>query len=268
MEGLFGCPEVEGSETPMRSKKQILDQRQSILLELQNSLTEPSLVESTPMVTALQLKNHKNLQIQQNKKKLSRLALDNNFSPIVPCGKPTAGVLQENISKKMPVNAPVFDETILVDTLLDNDENIIESIDSLGSPTLSKVHMGDITSFLAKTGVHQQVIFDAHTNCTNKIDNCVLFQNFETDLQITKMLLTKEEEEALANCNGDLMEEMEQIMTKMETAFATLKDPKLVRKKSQSNLALNDAAAIVQLVAEISDQIHAQLSKEKALLSQ
>ena len=96
----------------------------------------------------------------------------------------------------------------------------------------------------------------------------VLFQNFEADLQITKMLLTKEEEEALANCNGDLMEEMEQIMTKMETAFATLKDPKLVRKKSQSNLALNDAAAIVQLVAEISDQIHAQLSKEKALLSQ
>ena len=267
MEGLFGCPEVEGSETPMRSKKQILDQRQSILLELQNSLTEPSLVESTPMVTALQLKNHKNLQIQQNKKKLSRLALDNNFSPIVPCGKPTAGVLQENISKKMPVNAPVFDETILVDTLLDNDENIIESIDSLGSPTLSKVHMGDITSFLAKTGVHQQVILVAH-NFTYKIDNCVLFQNFEADLQITKMLLTKEEEEALANCNGDLMEEMEQIMTKMETAFATLKDPKLVRKKSQSNLALNDAAAIVQLVAEISDQIHAQLSKEKALLSQ
>ena len=41
----------------------------------------------------------------------------------------------------MPVNAPVFDETILVDTLLDNDENIIESIDSLGSPTLSKVQI-------------------------------------------------------------------------------------------------------------------------------
>ena len=62
----------------------------------------------------------------------------------------------------MPVNAPVFDETILVDTLLDNDENIIESIDDLGSPTLSKVNMGDITSFLAKTGMHQvmNLIFD------------------------------------------------------------------------------------------------------------
>ena len=82
MEGLFGYPETEGSETPMRSKKQIVDQRQSILLEIQNSLTEPSMVESTPMITALQLKNHKNLQIQQ-KKKLSRIALDNNFSPIV-----------------------------------------------------------------------------------------------------------------------------------------------------------------------------------------
>ena len=82
MEGLFGYPETEGSETPMRSKKQIVDQRQSILLEIQNSLTEPSMVESTPMITALHLKNHKNLQIQQ-KKKLSRIALDNNFSPIV-----------------------------------------------------------------------------------------------------------------------------------------------------------------------------------------
>ena len=78
------------------------------------------------------------------------------------------------------------------------------------------------------------------------------------------MLLTKEEEEALQECNGDLMDEMEQIMSKMETAFATLKDPKLIRK-SQSNLVLNDAAAIRQLVAEISDQIHAQISKESAI---
>ena len=78
------------------------------------------------------------------------------------------------------------------------------------------------------------------------------------------MLLTTEEEEALQECNGDLMDEMEQIMSKMETAFATLKDPKLIRK-SQSNLVLNDAAAIRQLVAEISDQIHAQISKESAI---
>ena len=80
------------------------------------------------------------------------------------------------------------------------------------------------------------------------------------------MLLTKEEEEALQECNGDLMDEMEQIMTRMETAFATFKDPKLIRK-SQSNLILNDAAAVGQLVAEISDLIHAQVSKEQSTSS-
>ena len=77
-------------------------------------------------------------------------------------------------------------------------------------------------------------------------------------------MTTEEEDEALQNFNGDLMDEMEQIMSKMETAFATLKDPKLIRK-SQSNLVLNDAAAIRQLVAEISDQIHAQISKESVI---
>ena len=92
-----------------------------------------------------------------------------------------------------------------------------------------------------------------------------ILQSFDQDLQISqKLLTTEEEEEALQNFNGDLMDEMEQIMSKMEKAFATLKDPKLIRK-SQSNLVLNDAAAIRQLVAEISDQIHAQISKESAI---
>ena len=83
MEGLFGYdPEIEnGCETPLRSKKQIIDQRQNILMELQNSLNEPSLIESTPLVTQTQLKNNKNVT-QFQLKKLSRLALDSNFSPI------------------------------------------------------------------------------------------------------------------------------------------------------------------------------------------
>ena len=82
MEGLFGYPEVEnGCETPLRSKKQIIDHRQNILMELQNSLNDPSLIESTPLVTQTQLKNNKNVT-QFQLKKLSRLALDSNFSPI------------------------------------------------------------------------------------------------------------------------------------------------------------------------------------------
>ena len=88
MGGLFEFEEeLNGNETPLRSKKQIVDHRQSILMELQNSLNDPSLIESTPLVTN-QLKTNRNNGVavanhQFHKKKLSRLALDNNFSPIV-----------------------------------------------------------------------------------------------------------------------------------------------------------------------------------------
>ena len=80
--------ELNGNETPLRSKKQIVDHRQSILMELQNSLNDPSLIESTPLVTTTQLKTNRSNGVaianhQFHKKKLSRLALDNNFSPIV-----------------------------------------------------------------------------------------------------------------------------------------------------------------------------------------
>ena len=80
--------ELNGNETPLRSKKQIVDHRQSILMELQNSLNDPSLIESTPLVTNAQLKTNRSNGVaianhQFHKKKLSRLALDNNFSPIV-----------------------------------------------------------------------------------------------------------------------------------------------------------------------------------------
>ena len=79
---------LNGKETPLRSKKQIIDHRQSILMELQNSLNDPSLIESTPLVTNAQLKTNRSNGVaianhQFHKKKLSRLALDNNFSPIV-----------------------------------------------------------------------------------------------------------------------------------------------------------------------------------------
>ncbi len=90
MEGLFGCQDAgeKGCETPLRTKKQIMDQRQSLLLELHNSLTDPSLIESTPLVQ--NIKNYQNhlhsnspANHQFQKKKLSRRALDSNFSPIV-----------------------------------------------------------------------------------------------------------------------------------------------------------------------------------------
>ena len=89
MEGLFGCQDSakvpDGCETPMRSKKEILDQRKSILMELQNSLNlnDPSLIESTPVVHNLKNYHNNVTASAANKKKLSRRALDSNFSPIV-----------------------------------------------------------------------------------------------------------------------------------------------------------------------------------------
>merc|ERR1712051_1147913 len=157
-------------------------------MELQNSLNDPSLIESTPLVTNTQLKTNRSNGVaianhQFHKKKLSRLALDNNFSPIV-----------FHTPKPLISNTPVFDESVVVDNLLTNNEANYESTlhcaqDTAGSPSLSKVTMGDITTFLAKSGHHQ---------------------NFEQSMEITKYLITPEEEEELQTTNsGDLMEEIE-----------------------------------------------------------
>jgi hypothetical protein len=109
-----------------------------------------------------------------------------------------------------------------------------------------------------------------------KFNKNILLQSYDQDLNITKQLLTEEEEQALDNCaeeNGDIMDEMERLMTKMENVFATFKDPTLVKKTmpmpitSQTNLGSTcpetDPAIIGQLVAEISDQIHAQIYKKE-----
>ena len=249
MEGLFGCPDLEnGCETPLRSKKQIIDQRQTILMELQNSLNEPSLIESTPLVTQTQLKNNKNVT-QFQLKKLSRLALDSNFSPIqaLAFNNPKS-MLQEN-KRIIAVNTPVFDESVIVDTLLNEEEEDLPPLIEAGSPSsISKINMSDITSFMAKTGFHH---------------------DYAGDLNITKQLMTPEEEEELFENfgNGDLMEEMEKIMVKMDEVMATFKDPSLLKKShqlsgSQSNLLEQDPAVICRLVAEISDLIHAQTLKQ------
>lgn len=95
-------------------------------------------------------------------------------------------------------------------------------------------------------------------------------QNFEQPVEITKYLITPEEEEELQTTNGgDLMEELEKIMTKMEHIMSTYKDPTLIKKtlpilSSQKDLAADSQpSAIGRLVAEISDLIHAQTVHQK-----
>ena len=64
------------------------------------------------------------------------------------------GLILFQTPKPVISNTPVFDESVVVDNLLTNDEVNIETLDA-GSPSLSKVTMGDITTFLAKSGHHQ-----------------------------------------------------------------------------------------------------------------
>lgn len=71
--------ELNGNETPLRSKKQIVDHRQSILMELQNSLNDPSLIESTPLITNTQVKTNRSNGVaianhQFHKKKIEQIS--------------------------------------------------------------------------------------------------------------------------------------------------------------------------------------------------
>ena len=50
----------------------------------------------------------------------------------------------------------MFDESVVVESMLFNNDTNAETVIDAGSPSLSKVTMGDITTFLAKSG-HQQV---------------------------------------------------------------------------------------------------------------
>ncbi len=119
----------------------------------------------------------------------------------------------ESTERKSEVVAPVFDDSIAVDQMLNNDEPSKSVFQDAGDPTLTKITLGEITSFLAKTGHHQGV---------------------NEDLSITRHLAGDED-----NCDDKkeepidehVLEEMERIMIKMESVFATFKDPSLIQKK-------------------------------------
>ena len=65
-------------------------------------------------------------------------------------------IISQDHQKKLASKTPVFDETVMVDTLLTNNEpTMIEQESNASSPTLTKVTMGEITSFLVKSGQHQ-----------------------------------------------------------------------------------------------------------------
>lgn len=256
---------VNANGTPLRTKKQIMEERHSILLELQNSLAHPSLIESTPVVTMNNrnhLKNNSNVFCvpgsahQLHKKKLSRLALDNNFSPIVFQVPKTPNNIK--IGEPKPVPPPVFDESLAVESMLNGEsESVVDGSktkflleDGPNTPNLSKVTLGDLTSLLAKTG-HHQTLTDQELNITQQLA--------ENDISNAAEGVDEE---------GDIMEELEHLMLRLEDVFATFRDPSLIKKSmpimtSSGNLVSateTDPAIIGQIVAEISDQIHAAIS--------
>ena len=108
--------------------------------------------------------------------------------------------------------------------------------------------MSDLTTFLAKSG-----LFQPQSNLENA--------------EISKFLMTPEEEEEFQNCiDTDLMEEMEKIITKMDLIMSRYKDVTIKKTASTNDLLLAaneiDPSVIGRLVAEISDLIHAQATTD------
>ena len=59
-------------------------------------------------------------------------------------------------------NTPVFDESVVVESMLNNEETNADTLIEASSPSLTKVTMGEITTFLAKSGFQVSNFFDFH----------------------------------------------------------------------------------------------------------
>ena len=252
------------SQVANKAKNQLNQLRKSIYLEM-HSINEPGqqmMIESTPVVK----QNENNVNINtavattSTKKQLTLMALDKNFSPII---------FRQPAAPKTDILVPSMDLSTVVDELLEDkvDNNEVNGNDEIQDelPSLSAVSMGDLTSLLAKTGhvMHMQQ----------------QSANGNADLNITESL-------ELANENGtenfgeDIMEEMENLMIKLENVFQSFRDPALVTKTQKSSSTANlrrsgssvlsiggaqkcsknaghDAVIVGQIVSEISDQLDA-----------
>ena len=171
---------------------------------------------------------------------LHRLALDNNFSPIVfhvprtpPPARPKPDLQPSN---KQPTF--VHDVSAAVDSLL-NAESGDEEFESKDDPlksyedqvTLSNVSLADLTSLLAKTGFHGQT---------------------KLDLNVTDILGGYQND---SGSGADVLEDLEGLLQKLEDVFQSFHDASLVKKNTFA--FNNDAVIIGQIVSEIGDQLDA-----------
>ena len=220
-----------------RRNNQITKIRNSVVLEM-NSLNDPSFViESTPVVGGTN-NNLNNNKTGLKNKKMSRLAMDNNFSPIVfhiprtPPPKPKF----DSESKNPPI---IHDVSAAVDNILgadsgddDQDDEGLKSFDD--HVTLSNVSLADLTSLLAKTGFHGQT---------------------KLDLNVTEALMGLGLDQTSSRPGADIMDDLEGLLQKLEDVFQSFHDASLAKK---STLAFNNDAVIIgQIVSEIGDQLDA-----------
>lgn len=176
--------------------------------------------------------------IQTNNNFFYRLALDNNFSPIVfqvPRTPPPARPKPDLASNQNPV---VHDVSAAVDSLLNpdsGDEEFESKDDALKSyqdqVTLSNVSLADLTSLLAKTGFHGQT---------------------KLDLNVTEILAGYQND---SGSGADVLEDLEGLLQKLEDVFQSFHDASLVKKNTFA--FNNDAVIIGQIVSEIGDQLDA-----------
>ena len=224
-----------------RRNNQITKIRNSVVLEM-NSFNEPTfMIESTPVVSG---QNNNNNNNNNNKtglknKKMSRLAMDNNFSPIV-FHIPRTPPPKPKFDSEPKVPPIVHDVSAAVDSMLviDSGDDDVDSDThkSFGDQvTLSNVSLADLTSLLAKTGFHGQT---------------------KLDLNVTEALSGYGfDHQGASRTGADMMDDLEGLLQKLEDVFQSFRDASLPKR---STFAFNNDAVIIgQIVSEIGDQLDA-----------
>jgi hypothetical protein len=171
-------------------------------------------------------------------KKLSRLVLDNNFSPIVYQAPRSPTLANKNANpinspQPTPVNLADISESVekfLNDLNGTDDESMSASV--CADTSLTNVSLTDLTSLMARTGFQGQTMFDL--NITD------VLQNNRSD----------------TNGGQDVVDDLENLLQKLESVFQSFsEDPLSSNLRKNPSVFNNDAVIIGQIVSEIGDQL-------------
>jgi len=167
-------------------------------------------------------------------KKLSRLVLDNNFSPIVY----QAPRSPTNTDSEQLTHSPQFQPAVCGDIVekylesLNSFDNESLALSACADASLTYVSLTDLTSLMARTGFQGQSLLD---------------------LNITEVLQNNRSD---STGGQDVMDDLENLLQKLESVFQSFSED-LTSSNLRKNPSVfnNDAVIIGQIVSEIGDQL-------------